>query len=130
MCLITRKFMEKLSAVIFVYNANSGLFATVKDGIHKLVAPDTYPCNLCKITYDAVSMEKEWRDFWERLPYSVSFLHKDQFQARFPNFTDRTLPAVFVKSKNTLKELISANEINTQRNVNDLMRLIVKKLSL
>ena len=40
--------------IIFVYNADSSVFAQVSDGVKKIAAHDTYQCNLCRITYGAV----------------------------------------------------------------------------
>jgi len=49
--------------IIFVYNADSSVFAQVSDAVKKIVAPGTYQCNLCRITYGAVSMKDEWKTF-------------------------------------------------------------------
>ena len=37
--------------LLFVYNADTGLFNTVADAAHKILSPSTYSCNLCKVTY-------------------------------------------------------------------------------
>ena len=36
--------------LIFIYNANGGIFSAMADAAHKLVSPETYPCSLCAIT--------------------------------------------------------------------------------
>ena len=33
-------------SIVFVYNADSGLFNMVTDTAHKMLSPDTYECNL------------------------------------------------------------------------------------
>lgn len=45
--------------LLFVYNADSSLFAQAKDYLHKTVSPDTYQCRLCQLTYPGMSMDQE-----------------------------------------------------------------------
>ena len=42
----------------FIYNAKSGLANSIFDLAHKLISPDTYECNLCKITHGAFTETK------------------------------------------------------------------------
>jgi hypothetical protein len=37
--------------LLFVYNADSGLFNSIAEAAHKIVSPQTYRCDLCRITY-------------------------------------------------------------------------------
>ncbi|MCF7977351.1 hypothetical protein U5801_08255 [Lamprobacter modestohalophilus] len=37
--------------LIFVYNADTGLFNQLADAAHKAFSADTYACNLCRVTY-------------------------------------------------------------------------------
>ncbi len=41
-------------ALIFVYNADSGLLNAINDGILKIVSPSTYQCSLCSLTFGVV----------------------------------------------------------------------------
>ena len=80
--------------LLFVYNADSGLFNTLADIGHKLFSPATYPCALCAITHGLLAERAEWRAFVESLDATCEFLHRDQFQARFPDI-EAALPAIF-----------------------------------
>ena len=82
------------SPLLFVYNADSGLFNTLGDIGHKLFSPATYPCRLCAITHGVLAERAEWRDFVESLGVSCEFIHRDQFRSRFPDVAV-PLPAVF-----------------------------------
>jgi hypothetical protein len=86
--------MSDQTGLLFVYNADSGLFNTLADIGHKLFSPDTYPCRLCAITYGYLSERAEWRAFVDSLGMPCEFLHRDQFRARFPGVSV-PLPAVF-----------------------------------
>ena len=60
--------------LIFVYNADSGLFNTLTDIAHKVLSPDTYACNLCSITHGYLKERRKWRNFIRTLDHPVEFL--------------------------------------------------------
>jgi len=115
--------MKKL---IFAYNADSGIVPGIIDTIHKFVKPETYQCNLCGITYGVTGMKKEWKAFIKSLNVSVEFLHRDEFALEY-GVTNVELPAAFLK-KEKIELLISAEEMNSCENVEDLKDLVTKKL--
>ena len=119
---------NKSKKLIFVYNADSSIFAQVSDAFKKVVTPSKYECNLCMITYGAVSMKDEWKEFLDTLPLEKEFLHKDEFRIQFPELNNTKLPAVFIFEDNILKTLISANDINAQSNVSELIELMKNNL--
>jgi len=119
--------MKKKNKIIFVYNADSGMFNSLADTAHKLLSPSTYKCNLCRLTYGQLHEKKEWADFISSFPYDIKFLHKNELVNKYPNIR-RKLPAVFNVSKGNLKLLISAKEIDKSRNLEELKRLVVQKL--
>ena len=69
--------------LIFVYNADSGLLNMLKDGLHKLFSPKTYPCSLCKLTWSSVAEKPKWRKFHESAGTRMHFLHKDEFEQQY-----------------------------------------------
>ena len=100
----------------FVYNAKSGLFNKMSDAAHKALSPDTYDCNLCKLTYGLSSMKKEWKEFIQN--YNIEFTYKD-------TFAGREAPAVYDEQKNIL---IHKDEINDCETLQDLKTLVAEKL--
>ena len=82
--------------LLFVYNADTGLFSVVTDYAHKILSPKTYPCNLCAITYGNMGMNKKWKEFIANLTVPIEFLHRDEFLKRFA-LKDTQLPAAFIK---------------------------------
>ena len=119
--------MDSKKKIIFVYNADTGLFNSINDFMHKIFPPETYKCNLCSITYGSLLMKKEWKKFVVSLDYEIEFLHKDEFYNKYPNFKNMNLPAVFSKTGNKLNEVISAEEINKCKNLDALKKLVSKK---
>lgn len=110
--------------LIFVYNADSGLFDLLADVAHKIFSPQTYSCNLCAITHSNFGMKKEWKTFLETLDAPFEFLHADEFKARYRFKNTQKLPAVFKKEDGELKEIINSDSINACRTVGDLKRLV------
>lgn len=80
--------------LIFVYNADSGLFNTLADIGHKIFSPQTYACELCALTHGYFRERGPWRAFVESLPLTCEFLHRDEFRQRHPAQAALALPAV------------------------------------
>lgn len=119
--------MDAKPHLIFVYNADSGIFNTVTDIAHKMFSPETYSCNLCAITYGNFGMRTEWKEYLESLQAEFEFLHRDELAEKFGR-TDISLPAVLLKKENAVEDLIGADEINGCTSLDDLKQLITKKL--
>jgi hypothetical protein len=114
--------------IVFVYNADSGIFNTLTDIAHKVFAPESYACNLCAITYGNFAMRVEWKEFLDSLNARFEFLHRDELAERY-GMTEVQLPAIFRKQGDSLELWISAEEINACRSIDDLKCLITGKLS-
>ena len=112
--------------LIFIYNAKSCLVNELIDFAHKIISPETYDCNLCAITYGTFAMEKNWANYIQELPVKSIFTYKDKLVDR--KLKKTKLPAVFIRDKEKLDELISANEINNINNLDDLIRVLDTRL--
>jgi hypothetical protein len=113
--------------LVFVYNADSGLLTALKDAVHKLASPGSYPCSLCATTYGAVSMRPEWRAYVERLPLPSTFLHRDEFASRFPE-RRAALPAVFLAEDKALGLLLDKEALDRAKTVPDLIAMLDRAL--
>lgn len=105
--------------LVFVYNADNGVFNLLADIAHKIISPATYNCNLCALTHTNFGMKKDWKKYLESLNRPLEFLHADEFQSKY-NFGKVELPAVFAESGGDLKLVISAAEINACESLDDL----------
>lgn len=117
----------KKQKLIFVYNANSGIFNSIKDRIHKTVSPQTYSCNLCRVTFGITSMKQKWEDFISSLNFKIEFLHKDEFLDKY-NMKNVNFPSIFIEKEKKLKLLISNKKINNVQDLNGLVELVKKNL--
>ena len=111
--------------LLFVYNADTGLWNGALDVMHKVFSPKTYACKLCGITYGTLSVKKEWAEFIEKLPVKTEFLHRDEWLQKFKR-TDH-LPAVFIQNGEELASFIPAEEMN-RMDLTDLKKTLLKKL--
>jgi len=114
-------------SVLFVYNADTGLFSVVTDYAHKILSPKTYPCNLCALTYGNMGMNKKWKEFIARLNVPIEFLHRDEF-VKHHHLSDAQLPAAFVKKGESIAMLITSGEINECTSVDALIALVTEKV--
>jgi hypothetical protein len=113
--------------LVFVYNADSGVFNTLADAAHKIFSPRTYACHLCALTHTSVRMRGEWKQFLEGLGRPLEFLHADELAARY-GLKGVPLPAVFTREGAGLKALAGADSINACRTLDELQRLVLDGL--
>ena len=121
--------MHEKALLIFVYNADSGLFNTLSDIAHKIFAPDTYACNLCKLTHGNLRMRDEWKSFIEGLAMPMEFLHRDELHARF-GMRDIELPAVLLQSGDAPELLVDAASLTACEDLAALKALLSKALAM
>ena len=114
--------------LVFVYNADSGLFNTVADIAHKVLSPKTYPCQLCALTHSLFSVRDEWTGFLEKLNAECEFLHRDEFEKRH-GINGAALPTIFSKEDNKLTVFMSRYEINRCEDLTTLKRALQEKLT-
>jgi len=97
--------------LVFVYNADSGLFNTMADIGHKIFSPGTYACDLCALTHGYFSERREWRTFVESLAIPCDFLHRDEFVRACPEQKELTYPVVLLVDDNGQRICLSREEL-------------------
>jgi len=80
--------------MVFVYNADSGMFNALSDIAHKLISPATYQCNLCNLTHGYFTARDVWVKFLRDLDSDIEFLHRDEYIQQYGE-RDVELPAIF-----------------------------------
>lgn len=112
-----------LKRLVFVYNADSGMFNTLTDIAHKVFSPQTYSCNLCAISHSYFSERDEWKEFISDLDAECEFLHRDEFEKKYL-LKDQELPAVYIKNDDGLSICLDANVINECNSMDKLKEKI------
>ncbi|MCM5661484.1 GTPase [Galbibacter mesophilus] len=119
----------KFSKLIFVYNAKGGLWNEAVGAAHKILSPNTYACNLCKLTHGNFKEKEAWKSFRESSEVTMKFFHIEDFQKRYPEFSNTELPAVFSESKaGKVEAFLSSETINAIGSIEELMEVIRVKL--
>lgn len=113
--------------LVFVYNADSGLFNTITDVAHKIISPATYSCKLCSLTYSYFTIKKDWADFLAGLDADLEFLHRDELRDKY-GITDISLPVILLDRDKQLTTWISTQEINQCQDIEALKTLIRERL--
>ncbi|MAM20056.1 MAG: GTPase [Bacteroidota bacterium] len=119
--------MEK---IIFVYNATSGKANAFLDSLHKIMSPATYECPLCQLTHGPVSEKRRWKEFRENLSLETEFLHRDEFQKSYASKFGYQFefPVILMAQPKGLELLVSAAELRTFENVEELIRVLNERI--
>lgn len=121
---------QPATRLILVYNADGGLLNAVKDTVHKIASPATYPCSLCALTYGWVSMRAGWRRFLASLPMAKVFHHRDDFALAYPR-PGVALPAILLAEDAAApRVLICADELDALPDLRALITLVEERLAL
>jgi len=115
--------------LLFVYNAEAGAVNGLLDTLHKTLSPGTYSCSLCRITYGALSMRSEWKQFLQNLGLPTRFLHRKEFFREFPHLRNQPLPAAFLQNAAGAWQLLLSKEDFDQADLPTLMQLVRARLS-
>ena len=121
---------DRRRTLVFVYNANSGVFNALADLVHKTVSPSTYPCKLCDITYGVTGMRRAWASFIKQADFKSEFTYRDLLPTQYPQIQVSELPAGFLLGDSTSQEVISAEEFITLEDIPSLMSHLESKIGL
>ena len=117
---------EDESELIFIYNAKSGLVNEFLDFAHKIVSPSTYNCNLCALSYGNFSMNKKWSYYISSLPVKSTFTYKDKVSKY--GYDNIKLPSIIFQDKSKSKVIISSEEINKLKKIDQLINVLSDRL--
>lgn len=82
---------KKVDRLAFVFDAYSGLLATLVDGVKKVLADG---CPLCSITHGLLRERREWIECKESLRVPVDYFHRDQVPEALKNVVEGMFPCV------------------------------------
>ena len=96
-----------------------------------MISPDTYSCNLCKLTHRPHTIRKNWAEFIKKSGYNFIFLYKDQFLKEFQDFknVNTNFPAIYLWNSSDRPYLIlSGSEIKSVGSDRELIAKLNAKL--
>ncbi len=124
--------MIKNKALIFVYNASSGVNNSLLDSVQKLLKPESYECKLCELTFGVISENKKWKAFRKQSDMEMIFLHKEEYQKKFKSKFEQLydLPVVLYQDNYDLSLVIGKEELNQIEEVEILIEKIKARVDL
>lgn len=105
--------------LIFVYNADSGYLNAAVDAVHRIVSPETYPCDLCALTFSPIREREAWKRYRERSTQKMIFYHKDEFEEEYGRRF--TYPLVLCEDDGRLMPLITKQELQQMETLDQLI---------
>ncbi|MEM6997881.1 MAG: hypothetical protein AAF413_03130 [Patescibacteria group bacterium] len=111
--------------LVFTYNADSGIANALIDYGKKYLAPGSYDCQLCMLSYGPFGMKRDWKKFIESLDADVRFLHKDEFESEFPDWNVDHPSLIDAVQR---RVLISSNDFANISSMEDLKTRVSKVL--
>ena len=115
------------SKLIFVYNADAGVFNTLTDIAHKMFSPDTYQCHLCELTHGYFTVREEWSEFIGQLDAELEFLHRDEF-IQASGIQEPSLPAIYQQGPAGPELFIGREQLNQLESLAQLKQAILDQL--
>jgi len=116
--------------ILFVYNADSGIWDKSLDFAHKIISPSTYSCSLCALTHGSFSENKRWKEFRETIPHQFVFKYKDAFlnEKTGMRYQEFEFPIILEQKENRLDVLMYTEELNVIDSTEKLINILQKKL--
>lgn len=114
------------SALLFVWNAVGGWQYAIVDSLRKFLAPESYPCSLCKITHGMLGPKQEWELFLQSWKRTVYFLHRNEFLEYLPDLKSkyREFPVILEFKNQAWHTVVTSETLATLKNVAELKRLL------
>ncbi len=115
-----------LQKLVFVYNADLGFGASLLDAAHKILSPSTYKCQLCELTFDALTEKRSWKKFRKTTDIPMQFLHRDAFKKQYASKFGYayTFPIVLNETSYGFEVFIKTEELNAMKEPEELISLI------
>jgi hypothetical protein len=120
--------MPQEESLLFVSNSDSGALPLIKNYSGNSATSRSDGCNLSMLTHSPVGMKKEWKRFIREQKLPSRALDRDEFHAEFGSAIT-TFPVVLVRTGRGLAVLISTDELNRCRSLEDLISLLQQRLA-
>ena len=110
-----------MDTLILVYNADTSYSSKMFDGIHKIISPSTYKCDLCLLTHDWFGEKETWKSFVKNHKSRFKMMYKNEFEQKYP-LLKTTYPAIYTFNISTpVPKRYPVESINQLRNIAGLL---------
>ncbi|WP_321505785.1 hypothetical protein [uncultured Methanoregula sp.] len=119
--------MPQEETLLFVCNSNSGVLPRMKNYSANSSISPAEDCHLSALIYSPVGMKKEWKRFIREQKLPSQVLDRNEFREQY-GYGITMFPVVLVRTGRGLAVLISTEELNRCRELEDLMGLLKQRL--
>ena len=112
--------------ILFVYNANSNAMNRMVDFAHKILKPSTYKCQLCSLTHHTLGERLMWKAFKQQSNLKLDFYYIKKFEEEY--ILSYNYPVILVEENGDLEVIMSNNELNKIKDVEELISILEVKL--
>jgi hypothetical protein len=119
--------MPQQETLLFICNNDSGVVPQIKNYSSDKVTSRAESCNLFSLTHSPIGMKKDWKRFMKEQKIPSQVMDRNEFRAVFgPAIT--TFPVVLKRTGDSLAVLISTEELNRCRDLEELISLLEQRL--
>lgn len=100
--------------LIFIYNADSGLEASIKGSVQKLKTGKS-ECSLCTATWGVFNKKASWSEKEKKLKIPYKYYHRDDQSTDIQGFLVQNkiaLPTVLLGENGNLRQLVTNNQFD------------------
>ncbi|MDD9938420.1 MAG: hypothetical protein OXT09_32725 [Myxococcales bacterium] len=117
---------EPFVHLLFIYNADSGALALLRDVALKLIGRGD--CALCDLTHGPTGERTQWAACQRELPVPVELLHRDELDAAQRAVLRGALPAVIGVRPSGIEVLLGPTEIGQCADITELVAKLRERL--
>lgn len=101
----------------FIYNAKNNVASSIFDLAHKIISPETYQCNLCKITHSSFAENKKFKQLKEK--FNITLWHIDDYEKKYNK--EFSYPLIIIRDdEGSEQHRIETSTINMFQNFEEL----------
>lgn len=100
---------RKIDKLLFVFNADSGIWSTVVDSSKKLFSING--CALCSLTHGITGEKGEWKTCKEELGVPIEYVHRDEVNDEIKRVSEGKLPCIVAVAGEHYHLLLDANAL-------------------
>lgn len=112
--------------LFFVYNAKMGFAHMLMDGLHKVIQPSTYACDLCAITYHAAGKRKDWKNFLQNINIPTRFYYANTLPVEFDE--DFDYPVVLRYENSSVSLILDKQDFAALNDLDEFIVLLIEKV--
>ena len=81
-------------------------------------------------TFGIFGVKKDWKKFIQNLNIETEFLHKNEFEEKFPSIKDAKYPSAYIQDDGNLALFITQDEMNKVKSLEEMEAIVSEKVDM